>query len=433
MFFYKHFFALILLFSFAVSDAQVNELGQRTASYINTKLDSLRASGVDTVLSFSKEYHYIGRIGDTCGISYPHYLVWQYQGTVYYQYILADSYPFTYCYTPDIPYLQSTVFSILKQHAAKIWNEDLQPFVAKIEWEGQVFYKPFYTSHPTYYRLQFYWNTEGGFRQNQDLPAIVRQTRKTDLLENLYDSRVKNLNYPYNHNSATLLLMNRIMAEIEELNLDKYLRKFDEKQAQRTMLSDGSLVKALKLKGADSVLSFSMIKAAGGLITQDSFENCFTPKYLIWKANGKTCVQKYIECSPDSGESILSLESYPVCMDTSVVHNFIGKNFIAVMDSEIFPVILSGRKNGQEFYYTYSSQNILYQLGIYTKDTVINLEVNSEHVRKDYSLRNEDGTVRQYIENANYGWNSSTALWKLIEMIERQVTFLDEKKLFRFK
>jgi hypothetical protein len=197
----------------------------------------------------------------------------------------------------------------------------------------------------------------------------------------------------------------------------------------------GGFIKSLKARGADSILFFSRTIGRMG-VTEDSFYHCHDIDYMLWKMKGKTCIQKFSSCFDvrGDGSTVIELESSPVCIDSSIVHNYIGANFRSITHSTIFPLIIKRSYQGREYYHNISpSHPTIYYLYMYLKDTVIKLEVNEDDVRKDYSWHYEDGSVREYIENANYDWNASTCLWKLMELTERLVNLLEEKKLFIYK
>jgi hypothetical protein len=90
------------------------------------------------------------------------------------------------------------------------------------------------------------------------------------------------------------------------------------------------------------------------------------------------------------GDRDTILEFSPVCIDSSVVHDYIGKNFNSINDSRIFPGIVKRSHDGREFYYDPRPNHPnLYFLNVYIKDTVINWSVNVDDVREDYSIRND--------------------------------------------
>lgn len=192
-------------------------------TYIHKKIDSLKSAGIDSILVFS--LHSFGSmlpIYDSCGGSDDYFLIWNSGEKVYYQKMLIDMFHQIHCYAPVVPNPRSTVYTILRRDIAKIKYESLAPFVYRLEWEGEVSYRHFYTRHPTYYKLELYCKLPDVPRQLQYRHPMIKTVSDDQLLEKNYDGAV-NLNYQYNHNSCTMLLLYRVMAELKELDLDKQL------------------------------------------------------------------------------------------------------------------------------------------------------------------------------------------------------------------
>lgn len=193
-------------------------------------------------------------------------------------------------------------------------------------------------------------------------------------------------------------------------------------------------------QSADTVLYFSE-KAGHFRSLQDSFYVCHNVDYKLWKLNGKTCMQKFVSGFDVRGDGSIdtALESSSVCVDSSVIHNYIGTNFNSIINSKIWPVIIKQSHDGRLYYTEYwRSHPMIYYLDVHLKDTVIKLEVDMDCVTKDHSivLTDQDSPREKftiYKENVNYEWNSSTALWKLMKLVKDQIDALEEKKQFRLK
>lgn len=197
----------------------------------------------------------------------------------------------------------------------------------------------------------------------------------------------------------------------------------------------GNAQSSLKTRDKDTVLYFSETTAHYSTL-QDSFYLCFSVDYELWRSNGKTCLQKFINGIDVRGDGSkdTSVQSDPVCIDSAIIYDYLATNFNSILDSKIFPFIIKGSEDGRDFYYgSTMSHPTVYRLKMHLRDTVINLEATENDVRKDYSFRHDDGTLREYRENVNHNWNSSTALWKLLMLIEQQITDLEKKKILRLK
>lgn len=142
--------------------------------------------------------------------------------------------------------------------------------------------------------------------------------------------------------------------------------------AQSYPLQKGSVVQSLKAQGADTILLFS-IKTMGRSIPQieDSVYACFDVDYMLWKLNGKTWLQKLAACYDTGGDgaSYTALESLPLYMDSSIIHDYLSTHLDSIMNSHIFPCILKGAYKGREFYYASSATHqTIYFIALFLKD-----------------------------------------------------------------
>ena len=159
----------------------------------------------------------------TCGTAEPNYLIWRSGNKVYYQKFMMDWLVNICRQSPVVQYDSSQVFLIFDKHINKIESEYLMPFIARHQYEGRELYQVISTFHPSHYHIEFYWKRPGYVAEKgyEHYPVFAKSVQTLNVEKERGGS--VNLNYEFNSQSGTMLLINRILHEIDIRAIDYQL------------------------------------------------------------------------------------------------------------------------------------------------------------------------------------------------------------------
>jgi hypothetical protein len=214
------------------------------------------------------------------------------------------------------------------------------------------------------------------------------------------------------------LLCNPLVA-LAQLGRQNPIEPFYKKQID-------SLVKS----GIDTVLFFRPFRAPTYEVADDS---CMIDQetYIIWKKGEWVYFKKQYECRNylKGRNSFMAL--FVKRPDSSRMFDYLKNNFRSVVTDTLLPGLIKVEYAGRfELVRPRSDHGGYTGIFVIVKGKVWeNGYINDDLI--DGKLRNVDGSVRKQQEAVNYGHNVSTFIYKMITQVEKQIAWLEEKKLFQ--
>ncbi len=184
-------------------------------------------------------------------------------------------------------------------------------------------------------------------------------------------------------------------------------------------------IKSLREQGIDSIVVYTTFHTFPQ--SQSDSVPCFAgpPAYVIWKKNGKVCIQK-IELNFTKLCDDYSIHSSSMAeAGDSKIFKILEKHYEAIESIEMRPWVVKERV-GRKFRYReiHWSCPSSYSLQINNEDTSFSFGVDMKYLEKKSSPR---------FKNLNYSFNISTKRAELIRQIEREIALLESRKLFVFE
>lgn len=185
-------------------------------------------------------------------------------------------------------------------------------------------------------------------------------------------------------------------------------------------------VKYLKERGADSIIHFSAQVMGPHIYDRVDSIDCEFPEYSFWKQEGKAFAQKSRRCYTQNAENTEIFYSASVIIEADSIYHFIAAELDSIKFHDVEPMVYKRKAGGREYY----------EVGFITHPKIYHMAIS---VGADlfHKSVNEDNLLEYYphtrYENLNYRYNISAAVWKLVNIIQRQVERLEKKNAFDVK
>lgn len=205
---------ILMNFFSSRSHAQIKSL-----TFIERKVDSLVNAGIDSILVYGEMYIGPSLPKDPCGGD-PYFLIWRSEEKVYYQKFKIDQLDSAQCVSEPAYREWSHLYFLWNKYSDVIGWQDVEPFTAKFEKDGKIWYEPLYDVNSTIHKLIFYYKRKGEMFQDSLEPGKSFTSREVeftafDLLDRI--GNCSNLNFQHNFNSPTFQLIKCIQSDIINL------------------------------------------------------------------------------------------------------------------------------------------------------------------------------------------------------------------------
>jgi hypothetical protein len=156
-------------------------------------------------------------------------------------------------------------------------------------------------------------------------------------------------------------------------------------------------------------------------------------KYLIWKEQGNTFIQKFADCFDKNAEGFVELISKPLIVKDSRLLKFVENNFELFANQAIEPAIIKENTGNMKVYKVLKAYDDCFTaIDLYLATQIIKRGFTNTDV-SDGNIRDLDsGHVRLERPNLNYKYNISTIVCTLKSFLENEIERLETKNEFKY-
>jgi|GEM_PF-6528404 len=188
-------------------------------------------------------------------------------------------------------------------------------------------------------------------------------------------------------------------------------------------------IDSLQNAGIDTILRYPLF-FAGRSQFKGSF-HLMDADYLIWRDKKGCFIQKFSSCLSEDGSRPFDTAFTPIYLENDQAYVFFIEKLDTVKVQYLRPALVKQKWNGKD--------TIIEETpGYHSPRKGIEFLIGTKNFKNYYydsqvwdgTIRNDDGSFRYKYETLNYDYNISTAIVRLVKLLDLTVRRLEDNKAF---